>query len=73
MSGDATKMVLAHEAEQRFELARRIGFAKGQIQEALGCVEGNYWAEKALRRALAFALTTCLYQRKHSRSASTGG
>lgn len=40
----------------RCEMARRVGFAKAEIREALGFLEGDlkspYWAEKALRRAL---------------------
>jgi hypothetical protein len=43
------------------ELSRRIGYARGQIQEALGMLDGRshrsgspdvYWAYKALTRAL---------------------
>lgn len=45
--------VLATHTERSLELNRQIGFAKGQIEEALAHLDGqNYWAEKALRRVL---------------------
>ncbi len=46
--------VLADHADRNIELARRIGYAKGSIEEALLAIGSkNYWAEKSLRRALS--------------------
>ena len=55
---DALKMVIAHETEERSELSRRIGFARGALEEALMLLrdriepDTRYWIEKDLRRAL---------------------
>ncbi len=47
--------VLADHADRSVELARRIGYAKGSIEEALLQMQlgEEYWAEKSLRRALS--------------------
>jgi hypothetical protein len=53
---------LSEQMHARMELSRRIGFAKGQIREAMGYIDGRlpdlngnshlYWAYKALGCAL---------------------
>ncbi len=53
--------VLADHADRNIELARRIGYAKGSIEEALLLIDNYreikqadaYWAKKSLRRALS--------------------
>lgn len=50
---DAMKMVLAVEVERTSELSRRLGYAKGSIENAILLIGNqNYWAARTLRKAL---------------------